>query len=482
MFKPEARVRWKPDPGPAPTAEEAAQSRLFSTIAVGPLTLGSRSWVPAMVPWRASEDGFVTDDVVAWYRRFAAGRPGAIVIEATGVRDVPSGPLLRAADDRFIPGLARIAEAVREASGGRTRLLVQLIDFLRIRRRPKPEQFFSRFLGITDRHRKLLGMPDAEESAIRDKLSSLCREDIEQVLTPRELESLDYGARERVTDTELPHIEDLPRRLPGHFADAARRCVEAGFDGIELHCAHAYTLASFLSATNTRKDGYGTSREGRIRLPIEVYQAVRDAVPGNIAVGARFLTADCIEGGSTSDDAAWFGARFAEAGMDFLSLSRGGKFDDAKQPKVGQPAYPYTGPSGYECMPAYISDETGPFGRNIADTKKVRDAVRAAGFDTPVVAAGGLHGFRQAEAWLAEGAADIVGAARQTLADPDFFEKIRQGRGNEVRVCEYTNYCEGLDQSHKQVTCKLWDRTEFDEDGVPMSSDGKRRLVAPRWS
>ena len=62
-----------------------------------------------MVPWRATEDGFVTDDVLDWYERFAKGRPGGLVIEATGIRDVPSGPLLRIGHDRFIPGLKRVS-------------------------------------------------------------------------------------------------------------------------------------------------------------------------------------------------------------------------------------------------------------------------------------------------------------------------------------------------------------------------------------
>ena len=84
--------------------------------------------------------------------------------------------------------------------------------------------------------------------------------------------------------------------------------------------------------------------------------------------------------------------------MDFLSLSRGGKFEDAQQPKVGGAAYTYTGQSGYECMPQFTSDKFGPFGRNLSATKLIRDAVREAGFDTPIVAAGGIHGFEQAEA------------------------------------------------------------------------------------
>src|SRR5205809_7430703 len=69
-----------------PTANEAQRSLLFQPIRIGPLELESRTWVPAMVPWRATDDGFVTEENLEWYRRFAAGRPGALVVEATGVR------------------------------------------------------------------------------------------------------------------------------------------------------------------------------------------------------------------------------------------------------------------------------------------------------------------------------------------------------------------------------------------------------------
>jgi len=296
------------------------------------------------------------------------------------------------------------------------------------------------------------------------------------------MESLTMGYRERVTDTGLDHVRDLPATLPGLFADAAARARRAGFDGVELHYAHAYTMASFLSARNTRDDGYGGARENRVRLPLEVLRAVRAAVGEDYPVGCRFLAEDCIEGGSTVDDAAWFGVEFARAGMDFVSLSRGGKFEDAKQPSVGQSAYPYTGPSGYECMPAYISDARGPFGRNVAPTARIRRAIRDAGFETPVVVSGGIHGFDQAEAILRAGEADIVGSARQSLADPDWTLKVRLGRGDQVRVCEYTNYCEGLDQKHKQVTCQLWDRIDRDKPGTALTADGKRRLLAPDWT
>jgi 2,4-dienoyl-CoA reductase-like NADH-dependent reductase (Old Yellow Enzyme family) len=474
-----------------PTREEAGRARWFSPLRLGRVTVAEqRTWVPAMVPWRATEDGFVTPEVLDWYARFAEGRPGVLVVEATGVRDVPSGPLLRIGDDRFIPGLRRLVELVRERSGGHTRLFIQAIDFVAVRRRPPPATFFARYLETSASLRARLAdatddaqWRSAAEADVRAHLAAAPRAVIERVLTARELESLDYGYRERIWDTHLPHIRALPEVLPGLFAEAGRRAREAGFDGIELHYAHAYTMASFLSRLNTRDDGYGRTRDGRVRLPLEVLRAVRARVGDDYTVGIRYLGDDVVEGGSDVDDAAWFGVQFAAGGVDYLSVSKGGRFEDAKQPKVGEAVYPYTGRSGYECMPTVISDEQGPFGRNVSLAATIRRAVRAAGYETPVVTSGGITTFEQAEAILERGEADAVAAARQTLADPDWFRKIRLGLGDQVRRCEFTNYCEGLDQRHKQVTCKLWDRAwEASEPGVRLATDGKRRLTAPPWS
>ena len=116
MWRPPQRIRFEAASGRVPSAAEAAASRLFSPVEVGPVALEQRTWVPAMVPWRATEEGYVTEDVIDWYERFARGVPGAIVVEATGIRDVPSGPLLRIGHDRFLPGLRRLIEAVRRAA------------------------------------------------------------------------------------------------------------------------------------------------------------------------------------------------------------------------------------------------------------------------------------------------------------------------------------------------------------------------------
>ncbi|MFQ5610006.1 MAG: NADH:flavin oxidoreductase, partial [Woeseiaceae bacterium] len=481
MWRPKERIKYQPLPGSWPSREAAEASKLFSPVVVGSATLRQRTWVPAMVPWRATDDGVVTPDVLDWYRRYAEGKPGAIVVEATGIRDIPSGPLLRIGDNRFVPGLRELVETVREASDGETKLFIQIIDFLRINRRPPAEKYFNRFLQITDEHRAYF-YNKLSDDEIRAKLPELTDDALRDVLSRREYESLSLGYRERVTDIHLSHIQELPDVLPGLFSSAAMRAREAGFDGVELHYAHAYTMASFLSARNTRKDDYGGDLPGRARLPLEVYETVRQSVGDDYVVGCRYLADEIIERGSNAQDAAYFGVEFAKAGMDFLSLSRGGKFEDAKKPKVGAAAYPYTGQSGYECMPQYISDEKGPFGRNLPATTLVREAVRSAGFDTPIVAAGGIHGFEEAERILTDGEADIIASARQSIADPDWFLKMRLGYGDDVRVCIFSNYCEALDTRHKQVTCELWDREDKDAPGVTLSFDGKRRLLPPPWN
>jgi 2,4-dienoyl-CoA reductase-like NADH-dependent reductase (Old Yellow Enzyme family) len=250
---------------------------------------------------------------------------------------------------------------------------------------------------------------------------------------------------------------------------------------VELHYAHAYTMASFLSRLNVREDGYGGPREHRARVPLEVLGAVRRRVGDDWVVGIRYLGDEVVAGGNRLDDAVWFGRRFAEAGVDYLSVSKGGRFEDARQPRVGEAVYPYTGPSGYECMPTVLSDARGPFGRNVPRAAAIRRALRQAGHATPVVTSGGIFSFDQAEGILARGEADFVAAARQSLADPDWFRKVRLGHGDQVRRCEFTNYCEGLDQHHKQVTCKLWDRVDLDEPGVRLAADGRRRLGPPLW-
>ena len=480
MWRPAERIQFEAKHGRVPTRAEADASRLFSPVKAGPVALEQRTWVPAMVPWRATDDGFVTDAVIEWYARFARGRPGVIVVEATGIRDIPSGPLMRIGDDRFIPGLKKLVEAVREASEGHSRLFIQVIDFLNIRRRPDAKKYFERFLAITDAHRAALGGSDND---IRGALAAMKRDEFSKILTERELESLEFGYRERVTDMDLPHIRDLPQVLPGLFADAALRAQEAGFDGVELHYAHAYTMASFLSRKNTRDDGYGGSlRKPRAAAARSVQggaRANRREIRGRLPVPRRRMH----RRRQRCRGCGLFRGAICKSRHGFhLDLAR-------RQVRRRQAAgcrrrrLPLYRAERLRMHAAIYLRRQRPV-RPQCRCRRRRSARRSMPKDceTPVVCTGGVHNFEFAEKMLADGVCDIVGSARQTLADPDWFLKTRLGLGDSVRICEFTNYCEGLDQKHKTVTCQLWDKEDLANPKVSKTADGKRRLDPPDWT
>ena len=186
-------MRHRLPPAHWPTREQAEHARWFSPLRLGRTTVARhRTWVPAMVPWRATDDGFVTGEVLDWYARFAEGQPGVLVVEATGVRDVPSGPLLRVGDDRFVPGLRRLADLVRERSDGQTRLFLQAIDFVAVRRRPEPAAYFGRHLAIHEGLRTRLAAAThddrwltAREPAVRASLLAAPRTVVEATLSAR---------------------------------------------------------------------------------------------------------------------------------------------------------------------------------------------------------------------------------------------------------------------------------------------------------
>ncbi len=421
-----------------------SEALLFQPLPVGRggHVLPNRVWLPAMVTWRGSDDGFVTPSVREIYLRYALGGAGMIVLEATGIRDVASGPLLRLSDDRYVPGLAALRDEMRAVSKGL--VIPQIIDFLKIATRKPTRDYMA---GMVRRGRLPEAVLELTDGAFEARADEL--------LGPRELRDFRHGYRQTIEDLDLAEI----RHIPGWFAAAARRARTAGFDGVELHFAHAYTLASFLSVTNRRTDAYGGSFENRMRLPLEVVAAVREEVGREFIVGCRYLGSEDIRAddgqivGNTLDDARAIGVELCRAGLDFLSISRGGKFDDAKQPPVGEAAYPYTGWSGSRCIPR---DKKDPAEVNVFLATGIRAAVREAGFSVPVVAAGKIHTFEQAEGILSSRRADLVGMARALLADPDLPRKWRDSGDSDARACVFCPYCEQEDQHHRVVTCTLW--------------------------
>jgi 2,4-dienoyl-CoA reductase-like NADH-dependent reductase (Old Yellow Enzyme family) len=381
-------------------------SALFTPLSVRTMALPNRLVLPAMVTRLSAEDGVVNDAIRARYTRFAKGGVGLIVVEAMAVHSSKSGPLLRISADEFKEGLSDLVRRCHDAGPGK--VVPQIIHFLKVAR-----------------------------SGWRQTIDMLSPSDLDAIVEV-------YGA-------------------------AAARARECGFDGVELHMAHAYTLSSFLSRLNPRRDAYGGTLENRLRLPTRVMDRVRRCVGNDFPVGVRFLGEECIRNGYTVVDAAPIGIRLALAGADYLSLSAGGKFEDARH-IPGEPLYPYTGYSGDRCMPG----SNYPDGANLYMPEALRLALRSAGLATPVVAVGKIGTKELAEKVLERGQGDLVGMARALLADPDLPNKWRTGREESVVRCVYGNVCKALDENFRRVDCTLWPKKLGQ---APESSD----TVPPAW-
>jgi 2,4-dienoyl-CoA reductase-like NADH-dependent reductase (Old Yellow Enzyme family) len=379
--------------------------KLFSPLTIRTMTLPNRVVVPAMVTRLSGEDGYVNKDITDRYVRFARGGAGLVVLEAMAVHGSKSGPLLRISDDAFTPGLRELRKKMKDAGPGC--VAPQIIHFLKISR---------------------------------------------------------SGWRQKVDDLSIEDIREIVRA----YAAAAVRTIDAGCDGVELHMAHAYTLSSFLSRMNKRRDDYGGSLERRLRLPVEVVQAVRAAV-GNFPVGVRFDGEECIKGGYTVEEAKLIAWRLVQAGVDYVSISAGGKFEDA-QPRDGEPLYPYTGYSGDRCMPG----KTYPPAANLYTAAGIKQFLRDRGIDAPVTATGKINTPDLAEEILQQGHADLIGMARPILSDPDWPRKVQAGRFDRVIRCCYANVCKAKDERFQTVTCFLWPKGHIQ---APESSD----MEPPGW-
>lgn len=381
--------------------------KLFEPLNIKGMVLPNRIMVPAMVTRLSGEDGFVNEPITDRYVRYAKGGVGLIVVEAMAVHRAKSGPLLRISENAYVPGLTDLVRRIHDTSD--SKVVPQIIHFLKV-----------------------------AKSGWRQTVDMLSLADIDQI------------------------VEE--------FGDAVARAREAGFDGAELHSAHAYTLASFVSRVNPRRDDYGGTLEGRLRLIGRVMENVERKVGKDFPVGVRFLADEFIKDGFTVNDAKLIGLRLAELGAAYLSLSVGGKFEDAIH-APGQVPYPYTGYSGDRCMPGnwYPNVPHAHF------SAEIKAYVKAHGYDTPVATTGKISNPDDAEALLADGKVDIIGIARGLLADPDWPRKVRAGERDRIIRCDYCNVCKHLDGTHTRVICSLWPQ------GALQAPADDRTAGAPDW-
>lgn len=363
--------------------------KLFEPLDINGMVVPNRVMVPAMVTHLCREDGLVNDAIIERYAAYAEGEAGLIIVEAMAIHQNKSGSLLRISDDRYIAGLRELTRRIHATSD--SKVVPQIIHFMKVAR-----------------------------SGWRQTIDTVAPEEIEQIIV--------------------------------QFGAAVARAREAGFDGAELHSAHAYTLSSFLSRTNPRTDAFGgESLESRLRLIGEVMRSVRRAVGTDFPVGVRFNAEEFIKNGYTVEDSKLIAERLARLGFDYLSLSVGGKFEDAVH-TPGQVLFPYSGYSGDRCMPGVWL----PRALHAGLAAQIKAHLRSRGLDTPIAIAGKLSDPADAERVVADGSADMVGIARGLLADPAWARKVRDGQADRIVQCDYCNVCKQLDGSHQPVVCALW--------------------------
>ena len=343
----------------------SALHHLFSPITIKTMELKNRVVMPPMGTNLGNPDGTVSKENIAFLRRRARGGPGLIITEITAVHPhgVVSPNQLGAYDDRFIPGLKQLVSLAHEAG---CRIAMQIHHAGR-------ESFFLLNQG------KAIG-PSAIPSIVFRG-------------TPREMT-----------------IDDINEAILA-FGAAASRAREAGFDCVEIHCAHGYLLTQFLSAlSNQRSDQYGgATLKERSRLVIEVIQAVRKAVGAEFPISIRISAEEFIKGGYTADDMQTILPDFVTAGADIIHASFG---------THGSPAGITQAPPEYKP------------GFNCWLARKAKDVV-----EVPVIAVGRFTDPALADEVIGQGDADLVAFGRQFLADPDFLVKFREGRAGDIRRC-----------------------------------------------
>jgi 2,4-dienoyl-CoA reductase-like NADH-dependent reductase (Old Yellow Enzyme family) len=336
-----------------------AVSPLLTAIAIGPVEIPNRFVRSATHEFMADDDGFVTDRLVQVFHDLAEGEVGLIMTGHAFVRrEGKASPSQTAVyDDRFVPGLAEIPVAVHAFP---TRVFLQIAHA-------------GRQTKV-----KLCGTTPIAPSAVHEPTFNL---------TPRE-----------VSPAEIQTIID-------DFIQAARRAKEAGFDGVQVHCAHGYLLSSFLSPhTNRRQDDWGGTTAKRARIAVEIVAGIKALCGGSFPVAAKINSSDFLPSGLHVEESIEVAGLFQEAGLDAIEVS-GGMTEAGK---------------GSVWQGLRAEEDEGYFVDAAARYKK---ALRI-----PVIGLGGNRTLARMEAIIRDGKADLVSMSRPFIREPGLVRDFRLGR------------------------------------------------------
>lgn len=351
--------------------EQGELKHLFSPITINTMELKNRIVMPAMGTLFANFDSTISDRQMDYYEARAKGGVGLIVVEIAEVH--PSSAfmmLIGIHEDKFIPELKALTDRVHAAGA---KIAVQL-------------HHPGRQFPAVDPER-----PPWAPSVVPCPCP-LCQA-IPHAMT-------------------IAEIEDMVEA----FAQGARRAKEAGFDAVEVHGAHGYLLAQFMSAyTNRRTDRYGGDIRSRMRFPTEVIQAVREQVGLDYPILFRLSGEERVPGGRELEEVLATVPMVVAAGVDCVSVSTG----------------VYSNLFTHLIAPMEISK-----GLNVYAAEAIKKVV-----DVPVIVAGRLNDPIIAESVIAQGKADLVAIGRGVLADPELPNKAAAGQFEDIRWCIACNYC-----------------------------------------
>lgn len=324
--------------------------RLKQPITIGNMTVHNRLVLPPMASKTSGENGYVSDEMLAYYEDICrGGHIGLVITEHAYIHmGGKAGPgQMSVAEDGVIPGLKRLADTIHRCGS-------KAICQINHAGSGTNMEYTGGIMPVSPSGKGHPKKPDGESRAMT--------------------------------------LEEI-KALPGLFADAARRAMAAGFDGVEIHVCHAYLLNLFYSPlTNHRTDAYGGSLENRIRIVRECIRAVREAIGDEAVLAVRLGGSDYMEGGNTIDDAVAACKIFAADGVDLLDMSGG------------------------MCIFAVEGRKEAGFFRDM--TEAVRREV-----DVPVILTGGIWSAAAAEQLLQADAADLIGVGRAMLANHRWAEE-----------------------------------------------------------
>jgi len=383
-------------------------SNLFEPITIGKISVRNRVLMPAMATCFATRDHFITDQLISYYAKRAEGGVGLIIVEATCIDD-PTGIAfpheLCIDDDKYIPGLSKLTDAVHFYGG---KIAIQLHHA-----GPK-----SHFVG--------------DEQPVAPSPIPITNK---PYLIPRELSKKE--------------IKEIVKK----FALGARRAKQAGFDAVELLCAHGYLLNHFLSAhTNKRQDEYGGSLEGRMRILREIIEDIKKEAGEYCPILCKVPGDDYVFGGIILEESIAICNILGNLGISALTITGGG---------YPEAAFSHIAPMGYpQGWQAHLAEE-------IKKNIKI-----------PVAAMGKIKTPEFAEMILRDGKADIVAMGRALIADPELIAKAQRNEVSYIIPCISCNHCRGrIGDKGKTLRCAANPLTGREYDTKIVAAARARKIL-----